>query len=126
MSRVKSLVGLYVCADALHTDRIHWPFHADQPYNAMRMLTLKAGFELVEVRTGPVGARIPYKCKELPAFTPESAKAEIMSIVEKLKQEEGFVVRKNFEAVANAISKAWDVPDGQSRKDFLAMLKKFA
>ncbi|KAH7878442.1 uncharacterized protein C8R40DRAFT_1167180 [Lentinula edodes] len=105
---------------------IHWPFHADQPYNAMRMLTLKAGFELVEVRTGPVGARIPYKCKELPAFTPESAKAEIMSIVEKLKQEEGFVVRKNFEAVANAISKAWDVPDGQSRKDFLAMLKKFA
>ncbi|GAW03549.1 glycosyltransferase family 1 protein [Lentinula edodes] len=104
---------------------IFWPFHADQPYTVMRMLALKAGIELIEVRTGIVGARMPYKCDELPAFTPESAKAEILSVVEKLKGEEGLVIRQNFEAVARAVGKAWDAPDGESRKNFLAMLKKF-
>ncbi|KAJ3782241.1 hypothetical protein GGU10DRAFT_389982 [Lentinula aff. detonsa] len=104
---------------------IFWPFHADQPYNAMRLLALKAGFELIEVRTGPIGARIPYKCKELPAFTPASAKAEIMGLIEKLKAQEGFIVRQNFEAVADAVCKAWDTPNGESRKDTKAMLKEF-
>ncbi|KAJ4473111.1 hypothetical protein J3R30DRAFT_764566 [Lentinula aciculospora] len=104
---------------------IFWPFHADQPYNAMRMLTLKASLELIEVRTGPVGARIPYKCKTIPSFTPASAKAEIMHLVEQLKGEEGSTVRGNFEAVADAVCKAWDAPDGEPRKDLQAMLADF-
>ncbi|KAJ3980904.1 hypothetical protein F5890DRAFT_1557274 [Lentinula detonsa] len=103
---------------------IHWPFHADQPYNAMRILALKAGYELIEVRTGAIGARIPYKCKETPAFTPESAKAEIMSLVEKLTGEEASIVRENFVTVANAIGKGWDT-DGESRRDLQALLEKF-
>ncbi|KAJ3856268.1 hypothetical protein EV368DRAFT_78865 [Lentinula lateritia] len=104
---------------------IFWPFQADQPYIVMRMLALKAALELIEVRTGIVGARIPYKCKELPAFTPASAKAEILRLVEKLRLEEGSVIRKNFEAVASTVGQAWNVPDGESRKNALAMLKKF-
>ncbi|KAF8830639.1 hypothetical protein HHX47_DHR2001054 [Lentinula edodes] len=104
---------------------IFWPFQADQPYIVMRMLALKAALELIEVRTGIVGARIPYKCKELPAFTPASAKAEILRLVEKLRLNEGSVIRHNFEAVASTVGQAWNVPDGESRKNVLALLKKY-
>ncbi|KAJ3726693.1 hypothetical protein C8R42DRAFT_717551 [Lentinula raphanica] len=108
-----------------HVPLIFWPFHADQPYNAMRMLALNAGFELIEVRNGPHGAKIPSKYKEMPAFTPESAKAEIIGLIDKLKGEEGSVVRNNFNAIANKVSKAWDNPDGESRKDVQALLEKY-
>ncbi|KAJ3826865.1 hypothetical protein F5880DRAFT_1627352 [Lentinula raphanica] len=36
---------------------IFWPFHADQPYNAMRILALNAGFELIEVRNARIHGR---------------------------------------------------------------------
>ncbi|KAF9073099.1 hypothetical protein BDP27DRAFT_1289599 [Rhodocollybia butyracea] len=105
--------------------QIFWPFQADQPYNALRMTHIKAGFELVEVRTGVDGTRIPYKCKELPAFTDASCKAEIEDLVDRLRGNEGFIVRENFEAMADEIGQAWNMKDGSSRKDLNHLLDKF-
>ncbi|KAE9404995.1 UDP-Glycosyltransferase/glycogen phosphorylase [Gymnopus androsaceus JB14] len=104
---------------------IFWPFHADQPYNAMRMSVLKAGFELLQVRTGKFGTRIPSQCKEIPAFTSASAKEEIEQLVDKLNGDEGSMVRTNFEAIADAMSKTWDSPYGESRVELERMLEKF-
>ncbi|KAE9403747.1 UDP-Glycosyltransferase/glycogen phosphorylase [Gymnopus androsaceus JB14] len=83
---------------------IFWPFQADQPYNAMRMSYLKAGFALMEVRTGKDGTRKPYNCEKLPAFTPASAQAEIEELVDRLRGDEGSLVRTNFEALADAMN----------------------
>ncbi|KAF9052531.1 hypothetical protein BDP27DRAFT_1304456 [Rhodocollybia butyracea] len=104
---------------------IFWPFQGDQPYNALRMTHIKAGFELVEVRTGVDGTRIPYKSKELPAFTDASCKAEIKDLVDKLRGNQGSVVRKNFEAMADKIGQAWNVKDGSSRKELNHLFDKF-
>ncbi|KAJ3726575.1 hypothetical protein C8R42DRAFT_657047 [Lentinula raphanica] len=112
-------------AFAFRVPMIFWPFHADQPYNAMRLMTLKAGFELIEVRTGTIGARIPYDCEKLPAFTPNSAKAEVMSLIGKLNGKEGVEVRQNFETVAEGVCKAWENPSGESRLNTKAMLDQY-
>ncbi|KAE9403761.1 UDP-Glycosyltransferase/glycogen phosphorylase [Gymnopus androsaceus JB14] len=103
---------------------IFWPFQADQPYNAMRMSYLKAGFALMEVRAGKDGTRKPYNCEELPAFTPASAQAEIEELVDRLRGNEGSMVRTNFEALADAMNKTWEF-DGESRKDLSLMLENF-
>ncbi|KAE9403762.1 UDP-Glycosyltransferase/glycogen phosphorylase, partial [Gymnopus androsaceus JB14] len=103
---------------------IFWPFQADQPYNAMRMSSLKAGFSLVEVRTGKNGTRKPYDCNELPAFTGASAQAEIEQLIDKLRGQEGLMVRTNFEAIADAMNKTWGL-NGESRKDLRLMLDTF-
>ncbi|KAJ3758933.1 hypothetical protein EV360DRAFT_42892 [Lentinula raphanica] len=112
-------------AFAFRVPMIFWPFHADQPYNAMRLMTLKAGFELIEVRTGTIGARIPYDCEQLPAFTPKSAKAEVTSLIGKLNGKEGVEVRQNFETVAEGVCKAWENPSGESRLNTKAMLDQY-
>lgn len=77
------------------------------------------------MRTGANGTRIPYKRKELPAFTDASSKAEIKELVDKLRGNEGSMARSNFEALADVIGEAWNVKDGSSRKDFNLFLDKF-
>jgi len=104
---------------------VFWPFQADQPYNALRTTKLGVGFELVEVRTGGSGTRIPYRCKELPAFTTRSAKAEIQELVDKLRGDEGSQIRENFESLADKMGRAWSLKDGTSLKDFDLLLDKF-
>ncbi|KIK52850.1 glycosyltransferase family 1 protein [Collybiopsis luxurians FD-317 M1] len=103
---------------------IFWPFQADQPYNALRLTTLKAGFELIEVRTGELGTRIPHRCKELPKFTAASAQAEVEQLINQLKGEEGLAVRANFKALGDAMGKQWG-PTGQSRMEFELLVNKY-
>ncbi|KAE9403748.1 hypothetical protein BT96DRAFT_936180 [Gymnopus androsaceus JB14] len=47
---------------------IFWPFAADQPYNAMRLSYLKAGFALLEVRTGQEWNEEALQLRETPSI----------------------------------------------------------
>ncbi|KAF5368682.1 hypothetical protein D9757_010223 [Collybiopsis confluens] len=107
-----------------YVPQIFWPFQADQPTNAFRLTTIKAGFELIEIRTGEDGTRIPYGYKELPEFTAASAKAEIGGLIEKLKGEEGAIVRANHRTLSDAMNKQWS-SDGDSRQEFVSFMKKY-
>ncbi|KAF5368681.1 hypothetical protein D9757_010222 [Collybiopsis confluens] len=107
-----------------HVPQIFWPFHADQPYTALRLTTIKAGFELIEIRTGEDGTRMPHGYEELPEFTVASAKAEIERLIEKLKSEEGATVRANHRVLSDAMNKQWS-PSGESKKEFGLFMKKY-
>ena len=78
----------------------------------------------MEVRTGKDGTRKPYNCEKLPAFTPASTQAEIEELIDRIRGDEGSMVRTKFEALADAMNKTWEF-DGESRKDLSLMLKTF-
>ncbi|KAK7437863.1 hypothetical protein VKT23_018300 [Stygiomarasmius scandens] len=110
--------------------QIFWPYAADQPYNAALVSQVhKAGFELINIRTGQHGTRSPYRSRDLPeseqpTFTVDAVKKEIRELVVKLKGDEGLAVRKNYERLGEAISKSWD-KDGEARKTMERFLKKY-
>ncbi|KAF5345928.1 hypothetical protein D9758_011456 [Tetrapyrgos nigripes] len=111
--------------------QILWPQTADQPQNAATLtLSHKAGFELIEVRTGENGTRKPYRFKDsepaqLPTFTVEAVRREIREVLQKLKGEEGLLVRKNFERLSREVLTSWDEnPRGEARESMEMFLKK--
>ena len=111
-------------------NRIFWPQASDQPQNAATVtFNHKAGFELIEVRTGEYGTRKPYRFKDadpkdLPTFTIEAVRHEIRDLLEKLKGDEGLMVRKNFEEMSKEFSSGWD-EGGEARESAELFLKKF-
>lgn len=58
---------------------------------------LRAGFELIEVRTGDKGMQKPYISGDgpAPAFTIESTRQELRELFIKLRGEEGRIVKEN-------------------------------
>ncbi|KAF5368885.1 hypothetical protein D9758_003101 [Tetrapyrgos nigripes] len=110
--------------------QIFWPISADQPVNAATMtLVKKAGFELIEVRTGEYGTRKMYRFKDLdpkdlPTFTVDAVRREIRDLVVKLKGEEGLTVRKNFEKMSRGFMSVWN-ERGEARQSLDAFLEKF-
>ncbi|THU84357.1 UDP-Glycosyltransferase/glycogen phosphorylase [Dendrothele bispora CBS 962.96] len=110
--------------------QIFYPQGVDQPQNAAKVQFIhKSGFELIEVRTGEYGTRVPYRFKDadrkdLPTFTVEAVRREIRDILKKLKGEEGSMVRKNFEKMSKEFYGGWD-EGGEARESLNAFLKKF-
>ncbi|KIK61794.1 glycosyltransferase family 1 protein [Collybiopsis luxurians FD-317 M1] len=107
---------------------IFWPYQADQPYNATLMSrNHKASFELLTVRTGENGMRLPYRYKDAPtppSFTPEGVKAELRTILEQSRGEEGALIRKNFNIMADAMARTWN-EGGPAKIDFEALLERY-
>ncbi|KAG7090353.1 hypothetical protein E1B28_009473 [Marasmius oreades] len=107
-----------------------WPTSADQPLNASLLsIKFRAAFELIEVRTGEHGQKMPYRYRDgrdgpTPKFTAESAKEEFEHLLKDLKGMKGSVVRKNFEDLAMEIGRVWD-EDGDARKALEAFLNKY-
>ncbi|KAK7030479.1 hypothetical protein VNI00_014066 [Paramarasmius palmivorus] len=94
-----------------------WPISAEQPFNAALLsVKFKAAFELVEVRRGIMGTRKPYRCGDgdTPAFTIASVRNEIRGLIAKMRNDEGRMVRANFESLCAELAKAWD--DGGEAK----------
>ncbi len=86
----------------------------------------KAGFELIQVRTGEKGTKKPYRFKDgpLPAFTVEAACEEFTTMFRRIDDEEGRTVRANFERLGQLMDGTWD--EGQeSRENMEAFLKRF-
>ena len=108
--------------------RIFWPMGADQPVNAAVLsLSHKAAFELIEVRSGENGTKPLLRFEGTayqPTFTVEAVKAEVEGLLEKLKGEEGRIVRSNFERLGEEMWRSWD--EGmQSRIELNELLEKF-
>ncbi|EEB89769.1 hypothetical protein MPER_12101 [Moniliophthora perniciosa FA553] len=106
---------------------IFWPFGADQPLNsALITCQHKAGFELLEVRTGEKGKQKPYRCKDesCPSFTVDSGTKEVMDLLQELKGEKGRTVRTNWEDLANQCGKVWE-ENGEARLELFRLLEKY-
>jgi len=110
--------------------RISGRSHVYQPYNAALMSQVhKAGFELVNVRTGKDGMRLPYRYKgapesDRPTFTVDAVRFETRELLAKPKGDEGTAVRKNYERLGENILSGWD-KDGKATKNIEAFLEKF-
>ncbi|KAK7437849.1 hypothetical protein VKT23_018286 [Stygiomarasmius scandens] len=110
--------------------QIYWPQAADQPPNAATVtFEHKAGFELIQVRTGERGTGRPYRfkdadLKDVPTFTVEAVREEIRDVLNKLKSDEGLVVRKNFEKMSKEFLSGWD-EGGEARDSVERFLRKF-
>ncbi|KAJ4497418.1 hypothetical protein C8R41DRAFT_217270 [Lentinula lateritia] len=108
---------------------IYWPFAGDQPYNAARTVQHNAGFELVEVRTGKLGTRVPYRFKdssssEYPTFSISAAREEFKGLLRRIEGEEGRIIRANFERLGEMMDKTWD--QGREAEESLgAFLRDF-
>ena len=109
-------------------NRILWPMSADQPINAATLTLIhKAAFELIGVRAGTEGTKPLLRFKDTgykPLFTVEGVKKEFELMLEKIKGEEGKLVRRNFEVLSDKVGKSWD--DGEeSKTDLDKFLAKF-
>ncbi|KAE9405261.1 UDP-Glycosyltransferase/glycogen phosphorylase [Gymnopus androsaceus JB14] len=107
---------------------ILWPMSADQPINAATLTLIhKAAFELIGVRAGTDGTKPLLRFKDTsykPSFTVEGVKKEFELLLEKIKGEEGKLVRQNFEVLSDKVGKSWD--DGEeSKTDLDNFLAKF-
>ncbi|KIK52865.1 glycosyltransferase family 1 protein [Collybiopsis luxurians FD-317 M1] len=107
---------------------IIWPINGDQPLNAANLTLIhKAAFELIEVRGGEDGTKPLLRFKDTeytPSFTIEGVKEEFIGVLEKIKGEEGQVVRKNFEKLSEEMGKSWH-DGGESNSNFNDFLAKF-
>jgi hypothetical protein len=110
--------------------RIFWPYAADQPLNAATLTLNKAGFELVEVRTGEYGTRVPYRYsnmdspEDLPTFTVEGVRKEVNKLIKMLRGEEAVAVRKNFEKMSKGFVSGWD-EGGEARESLERFLERY-
>jgi len=81
------------------------------------------------VRTGERGTGRPYRFKDadpknVPTFTVEAVREEIRDVLNKLKSDEGLVVRKNFEKMSKEFLSGWD-EGGEARDSVERFLRKF-
>lgn len=101
---------------------------ADQPINAATLTLIhKAAFELIGVRSGKDGTKPLLRFRDTgysPSFTAEGVKQEFEKLLEKIKGEEGQLVRRNFEALSDKFGKSWD-EGGESKRDLDRFLTKF-
>ncbi|KAG5641589.1 hypothetical protein DXG03_004672, partial [Asterophora parasitica] len=104
---------------------IFWPFEADQPAAAAHVTeNLKAGFELLEVRTG-LGLQRLHRNGKTPTGTPEAVVEEIRAVVDAARGEEGEKLRKNAEKLKEAFAAAWE-DGGAAKVELRHFLDKYA
>ncbi|KAH8103111.1 UDP-Glycosyltransferase/glycogen phosphorylase [Cristinia sonorae] len=103
---------------------ICWPFHADQPANAVNLTEVhRVAYELFEVRTGN-GLKPIYRTGRAPLNTVNALKAEVNDVLDKAFGEDGQKKRANVKNLKRRIDTAWD-EGGSAAVDmgkFLAIL----
>ncbi|KAI9066615.1 glycosyltransferase family 1 protein [Trametes sanguinea] len=100
---------------------IVWPFHADQPLNAVRISeVLEVGYELIEVRTGH-GTHPLHRNGRKPVGTIEALEAELKDVLTKAFGEDGAQKRKNLLPLSSAFTHEWE-QGGASHRDVRAFL----
>ncbi|KAF5372087.1 hypothetical protein D9758_004960 [Tetrapyrgos nigripes] len=115
---------------AYRVPQIFWLFGGDQPYNSLVISdNHKAGFELINVRTGENGTKPVYRFKDLPdsqqpTFTVDAVRDEVRGLLAKLKGAEGQEKRKNFQKLGAAFLEGWS-KDGEARASMEKFLKKY-
>ncbi|KAJ3795634.1 hypothetical protein GGU11DRAFT_872616 [Lentinula aff. detonsa] len=107
---------------------IFWPISADQPLNAAQVvLTHKAAFELIEVRSGKQGTKplLRFQNTEYtPTFTVDALKKEVEKLIEKFNGKEGQTVRTNFEKLSDKMRRSWE-EGGECKTDFEQFIQKY-
>lgn len=101
---------LYITSVNAHefTYRICWPFHADQPINAVHLTeNHDVAYELIEVRTGN-GLKPRLRTGKAPAGTLDALKAEARDILDKAFGEDGARKRANVKKLQAKIDSAWE------------------
>ena len=102
--------------------RILWPFAADQPANAAYLTdTLHAGYELIEVRTGP-GLLPILRTGRKAVGTVDAIRAEAREVLAKAFGSDGADKRTNVEKLQHAILGEWD-EGGAGKADAMAFLE---
>ncbi|KAL7281194.1 hypothetical protein ACG7TL_004502 [Trametes sanguinea] len=100
---------------------IVWPFHADQPLNAVRISeVLEIGYELLEVRTGH-GTHPLHRNGRKPIGTIDALKAEAKEVLTRAFGEDGARKREELLPLTNAFKREWE-EGGASLKDVCAFL----
>ncbi|KAJ3006283.1 hypothetical protein NUW54_g3995 [Trametes sanguinea] len=103
------------------TPLIAWPFHADQPLNAVRISeVLGIGYELFEVRTGH-GTHPLHRNGRKPAGTVDALKAEAKDVLAKAFGEDGTNKREKLLALARSFKNEWE-EGGTAWRDVHAFL----
>lgn len=98
----------------IYSNRICWPFEADQPTNAANVsLVHNIGYELFEVRTGPGVRPIHRLGGRTPECSVESVKREFKEILEKAGGEDGKIKRANMKELREKVAKQW-APGGEN------------
>lgn len=103
-----------------------WPFAGDQPSNAALLNTVhRAAFELTTIRTGK-GAQQPYSlADQAPVdFSEGGVRREARELLAKLKGPGGLEVRKNTEALGEAMEKPW-MEGGEAVLELERFLNKY-
>ncbi|TCD65432.1 hypothetical protein EIP91_002688 [Steccherinum ochraceum] len=89
------------------TPLICWPFHADQPANAVNLTeNHNVAYELLEVRTGPHGLKPIYRTGKAPTGTVEAIRTEAHDVLAKAFGEDGARKRANVKKLQAKIQAA--------------------
>ncbi|OSD01251.1 glycosyltransferase family 1 protein [Trametes coccinea BRFM310] len=100
---------------------ITWPFHADQPLNAVRISeVLDIGYQLIEVRTGH-GTHPLHRDGRKPVGTIDALKAEARDVLAKAFGEDGALKREKLLALARSFKNEWE-EGGTAWRDVHAFL----
>ena len=102
--------------------RILWPFAGDQPANAAYLTDgLHAGYELMEVRTGP-GLLPILRSGRKAIGTVDAIRAEARSVLTRAFSADGAEKRANVEKLQRALLGEWE-HGGAARADVIAFLE---
>ncbi|KIJ46277.1 glycosyltransferase family 1 protein [Sphaerobolus stellatus SS14] len=100
-----------------------WPISGDQPDNAALLsITLNAGYQLTEARTGTSGLR-KLKRGVQPTGTVEAIQRETREILEKARGKDGELKRMNAATIKNKMKAALE-EDGEAITELNRLLAK--
>ncbi|KAI0790595.1 UDP-Glycosyltransferase/glycogen phosphorylase [Abortiporus biennis] len=103
---------------------ILWPYHADQPFNAIHLTeNLDAGYELIEVRNGD-GLKPRCRTGTSPTGTIESVRAEAHQVLSDAFGASGKQKRANMKALQEKVLGEWQ-DGGASKADFEKLIQTF-
>ncbi|CDO72778.1 hypothetical protein BN946_scf184994.g31 [Trametes cinnabarina] len=104
-------------------DSIAWPFHADQGFNAIRVIeVLKVGYELIEVRTGH-GLHPLHRNGREPVGTSEALRTEAKEVLANAFGEDGTRKREKLLMLTRSFQHEWD-EGGRAWNDVHAFLDR--
>lgn len=102
-----------------------WPFHADQSFGAAHISEdLRAGIELIEVRTGESGLKPLRRNGRQAKGTRKAFGDEIRQVIDDSRGQKGKEIRKNTVELKAKLANAW-MDGGIGKKDFETFLAKY-